>query len=294
MDPSAESAATLPGVLRELLVRESTKTIIIHTKQEEMRGSANFGNNNHSTNLDLLTHEPKIDFKTRKEIILQTKSNCTRGFHQIPHGVSDSYYECTETEMQAQRLEPPTGDPNLEKMDPQRFIVTLDVKKQASTSTPQSTITKFNQPEEVAAGKTFSQGTDQPTTEQDNKEKEAYQTPEKQGNSSKLQGNMENATSGKKTEEDKISRSDQPIQPGAEDLESFSTPGVLRAPGEDKLIVDMSALPEDIKKQLFSLLATSTPATVSKRETTTGEEWNKGTPLIQPDFQVQDGAQDAN
>jgi hypothetical protein len=74
MDPSAESAATLPGVLRELLVRESTKTIIIHTKQEEMRGSANFGNNNHSTNLDLLTHEPKIDFKTRKEINLQTKS----------------------------------------------------------------------------------------------------------------------------------------------------------------------------------------------------------------------------
>jgi hypothetical protein len=74
MDPSAESAATLPGVLRELLVRESTKMIIVHSKQEEMRGSANFGDNNHGTNLDLLTHEPKIDFKTRKEINLQTKS----------------------------------------------------------------------------------------------------------------------------------------------------------------------------------------------------------------------------
>jgi hypothetical protein len=69
---------------------------------------------------------------------------------------------------------------------------------------------------------------------------------------------------------------------------------VIRAPNEDKLIVDMSALPEEIKKQLFSLLVRSTPATVSKRETTTGEEWNKGTPLIQTDFQVQHGAQDAN
>jgi hypothetical protein len=105
---------------------------------------------------------------------------------------------------------------------------------------------------------------------------------------------MENATSGKNAEEDKTSRFDQPIQPGAEDLESFLTPGVIRAPNEDKLVLDMSALPEEIKKQLFSLLATSTPATVSKRETTTGEEWNEGTPLIQPNFQVQVGAQDAN
>jgi hypothetical protein len=176
MDPSAESAATLPGVLRELLARESTKMIIIPSKQEEMRGSANFGDNNHGTNLDLLTHEPEIDFKTCREINLQTKSICARGFHQISHGVSDSYHECTETEMQAQLLEPPTGDPNLEKMDPQRFIMTLDVENEATTSIPQSTITKFNQPQEVAAGKTFSQGTDQPTTEQDNEESEAYQT----------------------------------------------------------------------------------------------------------------------
>jgi hypothetical protein len=74
MDPSAESAATLPRVLQELLVRESTKTIIMQTRQEEKKGSANFGDNNHGTNLDLLTHEPKIDFKTREEINLQTKS----------------------------------------------------------------------------------------------------------------------------------------------------------------------------------------------------------------------------
>jgi hypothetical protein len=267
MDPSEENAATLPGVLRELLARESTKMINKDSKQKEMRGSANFGDNNHGTNLDLLTHEPQIDFKTRKEIILQTKSNDARGFHQINHRVSDSYSECTETKMQAQPLEPPTGDPKPEKMDPQRFNATLDMEKEATTSTPQSTTTKFNQPEEfVAAGKTFSQGTDQPTTEQDNEGREAYQTPEKQGNSSELQGNMENATSGKKTEENKTSRSDQPIQPGAEDLESFSTPGVFKAPNEDKLILDMSAFSEEVKKQLLSLLATSTPATVSKRD----------------------------
>jgi hypothetical protein len=295
MDPSEENAATLPGVLRELLARESTKMINNDSKQKEMRGSANFGDNNHGTNLDLLTHEPQIDFKTRKEIILQTKSNDARGFHQIIHRVSDSYSECTETKMQAQPLEPPTGDPKPEKMDPQRFNATLDMEKEATTSTPQSTTTKFNQPEEfVAAGKTFSQGTDQPTTEQDNEGREAYQTPEKQGNSSELQGSMENATSGRNAEEDKTSRFDQPIQPGAEDLESFSTPGVFKTPNEDKLIFDMSAVPEEIKKQLLSLLATSTPATVSKRETTTGEEWKEGTPLIQPNFLVQDGAQDAN
>jgi hypothetical protein len=76
--------------------------------------------------------------------------------------------------MQAQQLEPPTGDPNLEKKDPQHFIVPLDVKKEATSSTPQSTITKFNQPKSAEAGKIFSQGTDQPTTEQDNQEKEAY------------------------------------------------------------------------------------------------------------------------
>jgi hypothetical protein len=225
---------------------------------------------------------------------LQTKSIFASGFQQISHGVSDSYHERTETEMQAQRLEPPTGDPNLEKKDPQHFIVPFDVKKEATTSTPQSTITKFNQPENVAAEKTFSQGTDQPTTEQDNQEKEAYQTPKKQGNSSELQESMEDANSGKKTEEDKTSCFDQPIQRDAEDLETFLTPGVTREPGEDKLIVDMSALSEDLKKHLFSLLATSTPATVSKKEPTTGEEWNKGTPLIQPNFQVQQGAQDAN
>ncbi len=67
-----------------------------------------------------------------------------------------------------------------------------------------------------------------------------------------------------------------------------------RAPGDDKLIVDMKALPEDIKKQLFSLFATSNPATVSNKEPTTDEEWKKGTPLIQPNFQVQQGAQGAN
>jgi hypothetical protein len=172
--------------------------------------------------------------------------------------------------------------------------VPLDVEKEATTSTAQSTITKFNQPKSVEAGKIFSQGTDQPTTEQDNQEKEAYQTPKKQGNSSELQESMEDANSGKKTEEDTTSCFDQPIQRDAENLESFLTPGVTRAPGEDKLIVDMSALSEDIKKHLFSLLATSTPATVSKKEPTTGEEWNKGTPLIQPDFQVEQGAQDAN
>jgi hypothetical protein len=62
--------------------------------------------------------------------------------------------------------------------------VPLDVEKEATTSTPQSTTTKFNQPELVAAGQIFSQGTDQPTTEQENQEKGAYETPKKEGNSS--------------------------------------------------------------------------------------------------------------
>ncbi len=102
---------------------------------------------------------------------------------------------------------------------------------------------------------------------------------------------MENAIPGKETEENKTSCFNQPIQRDAEELENFLTPGVTRAPGDDKLIVNINALPEEIKKQLFSLLATSTPATVSKKEPTTSEEWSKGTPLIQPDFQVQQGAQ---
>jgi hypothetical protein len=66
---------------------------------------------------------------------------------------------------------------------------------------------------------------------------------------------MENAIPGKETEEDKTPCFNQPIQRDAEDLENFLTPGVTRAPGDDKLIVDMNALPEEIKKQLFSLLA---------------------------------------
>jgi hypothetical protein len=107
MDPSAESAASLPGVLRELLVGRSTKTIFIQTTQKEGRGSANFGDNYHGTNLDLLTHEPEIDLETLEEISIQKQSFLVRGFQQVSNGISDSYHECTETKMQAQQLEPP-------------------------------------------------------------------------------------------------------------------------------------------------------------------------------------------
>ncbi len=109
------------------------------------------------------------------------------------NAVSDICHECTETKLQAQQLEPTSGDPDKEREEPQKYENSLNVKKKATASTPQMANTLLNQSENVAAGGIFSHGTDQPVTEQDNKEEGAYGSPQQEGKFPEVQEGMENA-----------------------------------------------------------------------------------------------------
>jgi hypothetical protein len=85
MDPSVESAASLPGVLLELLVGRSTNMHSIQEHQKGKKGSANFWDNHHCTNLELFEHNNKVDLETQEKIDVLETSKMLQGLQQISH-----------------------------------------------------------------------------------------------------------------------------------------------------------------------------------------------------------------